>query len=131
MEHMHNPHLFTPFMAWKGLFQHLERPPMDDYYEFKHAHKIQIEEWQLYRLPNYVSITGGIVAPSGTTTIPNTSLVSGSENGSVSGTTKSGNFNGSGTTRNGGTVKGGGTKASINTRGLLLTFNLCIHACIG
>ncbi len=72
---MHNPHIFTSFMAWKGLFQHLEKPPMDDYFEFKHAHKIQIEEWQLYQLPNYVSITRGIVAPSGTMTIPNTSLI--------------------------------------------------------
>jgi hypothetical protein len=34
MQQMHNPRLFTPFMAWKGLFQHLERPPMDDYHEF-------------------------------------------------------------------------------------------------
>jgi hypothetical protein len=40
MQQMHNPHLFTPFMAWKGLFQHLERPLMDDYHEFKHAHEI-------------------------------------------------------------------------------------------
>jgi len=34
MQQMHNPQLFTPFMAWKGLFQHLEGPPMDDYHEF-------------------------------------------------------------------------------------------------
>jgi hypothetical protein len=45
MQQMHNPQLFTPFMAWKGLFQHLERPFMNDYHEFKSAHEIQIEEW--------------------------------------------------------------------------------------
>jgi hypothetical protein len=31
-------------MAWKGLFQHFKRMPMDDYLEFKHAHEIEIEE---------------------------------------------------------------------------------------
>jgi hypothetical protein len=39
-----NPQFFTPFMAWKGLFQHLKRMPMDDYLEFKHANEIEIEE---------------------------------------------------------------------------------------
>ncbi len=39
---------FTPFMAWKGFFQHLERLPMDDYHEFRHGHEIQIEEWWPY-----------------------------------------------------------------------------------
>ncbi len=42
---------------------------MDDYHEFKHAHEIQIEEWRLYWSSNYVSITRGIVAPSGAMTI--------------------------------------------------------------
>ncbi len=41
---MRNPQLFTPFMAWKGLFQYLEGMLMDDYHEFKHGHKIQIEK---------------------------------------------------------------------------------------
>ncbi len=62
MQQMRNPQFFTPFMAWKGLFQHLEGLLMDDYHEFKHAHEIQIEEWQLYWSPNYVSINRGIVA---------------------------------------------------------------------
>jgi hypothetical protein len=48
MQQMRNPQLFMPFMASKGLFQHLEGPPIDDYHEFKHAHDIQIEEWTLY-----------------------------------------------------------------------------------
>jgi hypothetical protein len=61
-------------------------------------------------------------------TTPNISLVSGSENASVSGTTKSGNVNGSAIIKNGGITKGGGTEASINMQGLLLTFNLHIHA---
>jgi hypothetical protein len=32
---MHNPSTFTPFKAWKGMDQHLERLLMDDYREFK------------------------------------------------------------------------------------------------
>ncbi len=40
MQQLRNPQLFTPFMAWKGLFQHLEGLPMDDYHEFKHANEI-------------------------------------------------------------------------------------------
>jgi hypothetical protein len=42
MQQMHNPQLFTPFIAWKGLFQHLEGLLMDDYHEFKCAHEVQI-----------------------------------------------------------------------------------------
>ncbi len=34
MQQLRNPHLLTPFLTWKGLFQHLEGPPMDDYHEF-------------------------------------------------------------------------------------------------
>jgi hypothetical protein len=37
-------------MAWKRLFQHMEGLPMDDYYEFRCAHEIQIEKWRLYSL---------------------------------------------------------------------------------
>jgi hypothetical protein len=44
-QQMRNPQLCTPFMAWKGLFEHLEGSPIDDYHEFKHANEIQIEEW--------------------------------------------------------------------------------------
>jgi hypothetical protein len=39
-QYMHNSQLFTFFMAWKGLFQHLGGPPMDDYHEFKRTHEI-------------------------------------------------------------------------------------------
>jgi hypothetical protein len=56
MQQMHIPQFFTPFMAWKGLFQHLEGLLMDDYHEFKRAHEIQIEEWWLYWSLDYVSI---------------------------------------------------------------------------
>jgi hypothetical protein len=45
---MHNPYLFTPFMAWKGLIQHLDGPHMDDYHEFEHAYEMKIKEWWLY-----------------------------------------------------------------------------------
>jgi len=99
-------------MAWKGLFQHLKGLPMDDYHEFKCAHEIQIEEWQLYWFPNYVSITRGIVAPSGATTIFSISSTSGNRSAS-----------GNGTTRSGGTTGGGGAGASTDTRGPLFIFN--------
>ncbi len=41
-----NAILFSPFLAWKGLFQHLEGPLMDDYHEFRRDHAIEIEEWR-------------------------------------------------------------------------------------
>ncbi len=84
---------------------------MDDYQEFKHAHEIQIEECRLYWFPIYVSITRGIVAPSGATRTPNNS---------VSG---NGNSNGNGATESGGTTKGGVIGASIRTQGPSLTLN--------
>ncbi len=34
MQMLRNARLFSPFLAWKGLFQHLEGPLMDDYHEF-------------------------------------------------------------------------------------------------
>jgi hypothetical protein len=103
--------MFTPFMAWKGLFQHSKGPPMDDYHEFRHANEIQIE-WRLYWSLNYFSITKGIVAPSDAMVILSINSVNGSKNA-----------NGSGTTRSGGTTKGGGAKASTNTWGPLFVFN--------
>jgi hypothetical protein len=84
---------------------------MDDYHEFKCAHEIQIEEWRLYWSPNYVSITKGIVAPSGATTI----FCINSANGSR-------NANGR-TTGSGGTIGGGGARASTSTQNPLLVFN--------
>ncbi len=44
MQQMHNPQLFTPFIAWKGSFQHLEGAPMDDYHKSKHAYVDKIKE---------------------------------------------------------------------------------------
>ncbi len=44
MQMLHNARLFSPFLAWKGLFRHLESPPMDDYHEFQRDHAIEIEE---------------------------------------------------------------------------------------
>jgi hypothetical protein len=32
------PQPFTPFMAWKHVFQHLEGLLINDYYEFMHTH---------------------------------------------------------------------------------------------
>jgi hypothetical protein len=90
---------------------------MDDYYEFKHAHDIQIEEWWLYWSPNYVSIVRGIVAPSGATTF-NISLTS--ESGGAIGI---GAIGSGGTTRNGGTIKGGNARASISRHSPLPKFN--------
>ena len=58
---------FTPFMAWKGLFQHLDGPPMDDYHDFARDNDVDIELWRQHWSPNYVLITRGEVSASGTT----------------------------------------------------------------
>ncbi|CAM6092104.1 unnamed protein product [Calypogeia fissa] len=42
MQMLQNATLFSPFLAWKGLFQHLEGPLMDDYHEFRNAHEAEI-----------------------------------------------------------------------------------------
>jgi len=97
-------------MAWKGLFQHLENLLMDDYHEFRCAHDIQIDEWQLYWSPNYVSITKGIVAPSSAMTTLGISSASGNKNANGSVVTES-----DGTSKSDGTTKGGGVGASTST----------------
>ncbi len=68
MQMLRNAKLFSPFLAWKGLFQHLEGPPMDDYHEFRRDHAVEIEAWRQHWSPSYVSITHGGVASGGTTT---------------------------------------------------------------
>jgi len=75
MQMLHNARLFSPFLAWKGLFQHLEGLSMDDYHEFRRDHAIEIEEWRQHWSPSYVFITHGGVASGGTTTLstPSTS----------------------------------------------------------
>jgi hypothetical protein len=75
MEMLHNARLFSPFLAWKGLFQHLEGPLMDDYHEFWRNHATKIEEWRQHWSPSYVSIIHSGVASGGTTTLstPSTS----------------------------------------------------------
>jgi hypothetical protein len=70
MQMLRNARLFSPFLAWKGLFQHLEGPPMDDYHEFRRDHATEIEEWRQHWFPSYVSITHGGVVSGGTTTPP-------------------------------------------------------------
>ncbi|CAM6014680.1 unnamed protein product [Sphagnum balticum] len=65
---LRNVRLFSPFLAWKGLFHHLEGLPMDDYHEFQRDHATEIEEWRQHWSPSYVSITHGGVASGGTTT---------------------------------------------------------------
>jgi hypothetical protein len=116
MQQMRNPQSFTPFMAWKGLFQHLEGSPMGDHHEFKCAHEIQIEEWWVHWSPNYVSITMRIVAPSGASTTLNISSTNGNESATSNGAIQSG-----------GTIKGGGVGASTSTRGTLPIFNLVVE----
>jgi hypothetical protein len=70
MQMLRNARLFSPFLAWKGLFQHLEGPPMDDCHEFRRDHAIEIEEWRRHWSPSYVFIihggvvSGGIITPS-------------------------------------------------------------------
>ncbi len=68
MQMLRNAILFSPFLAWKGLFQHLEGPPMDDYHEFWRDNATEIEEWRQHWSPSYVSITHSGVANGGTTT---------------------------------------------------------------
>ena len=60
LQQMRNPKSFTPFMAWKGLFQHLEGPPMDDYHEFRRMYALEIEAWRSHWSPGYVSTTSGM-----------------------------------------------------------------------
>jgi hypothetical protein len=86
MQQMCNPQLITPFTTWKGFVSTFGGPPMDDYFEFMHAHDIQIEEWWLYWSPNYVYIIKGIVAPIGAMATPSINSTSGSRNVSDSGT---------------------------------------------
>jgi len=66
---LRNAKLFSPFFTWKGLFQHLEGPPMDDYHEFQKDHATEIEKWRQHCSPSYVYITHGGVASGGTTTL--------------------------------------------------------------
>ncbi len=75
MQMLHNARLFSPFLAWKGLFQHLEGLSMDDYHEFRRDHAIEIEKWRQHWFPSYVFITHDGVASGGTTTLstPSTS----------------------------------------------------------
>ncbi|PTQ47547.1 hypothetical protein MARPO_0007s0008, partial [Marchantia polymorpha] len=65
MQFLRNPTLFTPFFAWKGLFQHLEGPPMHDYHEFGREYDVEIDAWRRHWAPNYTSITQGGVGTSG------------------------------------------------------------------
>ncbi len=51
MQQMFNPQLFTPFMAWNDLFQHLEGSPMDDYHEFMCDHEIRMKSGHYISLP--------------------------------------------------------------------------------
>jgi hypothetical protein len=74
MQMLRNARLFSPFLAWKGLFQHLEGPPMDDYHEFRKDHATEIEEWRQHWSPSYVSIIHGGVASGGTTTLSTSNI---------------------------------------------------------
>jgi hypothetical protein len=46
MHMLRNTRLLSPFLAWKGFFQHLEGPLMDDYHEFSRDHVVEIEAWK-------------------------------------------------------------------------------------
>jgi hypothetical protein len=65
---LRNARLFSPFLAWKGLFQHLEGPLMDDYHEFRRDHATEIEELRQHWFPSFISITLSGVVNGGTTT---------------------------------------------------------------
>lgn len=68
LQQMRNSKLFTPFMAWKGLFQHLEGPPMDDYHEFRKTYAFEIEEWRTHWSPDYDSVTSGMARQNAAST---------------------------------------------------------------
>jgi hypothetical protein len=68
MQILRNARLFSPFLAWKGFFQHLEGPPMDDYHEFRRDHVTEIEKWRQHWSPSHVFIIYGGVASGGTIT---------------------------------------------------------------
>ncbi len=58
MQMLRNAKLFSPFLAWKGLFQHLEGPSMDDYHEFWRDHATEIESGSSIGLhPMYLLFT--------------------------------------------------------------------------
>ncbi|PTQ34011.1 hypothetical protein MARPO_0084s0073, partial [Marchantia polymorpha] len=107
MQFLRNPTLFTPFFAWKGLFQHLEGPPMDDYHEFGREYAVEIDAWRRHWSPNYSSITQGGVGTSGGASIG----ISGGASSSISEGT-SGAVGATGTSTSSGTVSiaGGSTR---------------------
>jgi hypothetical protein len=74
MQMLQNARLFSPFLAWKGFFQHLKGPLMDDYHEFRRDHAVEIEAWRQHWSPSYVSIIHGGVANGGTTMLSTPSL---------------------------------------------------------
>src|SRR5450759_3406781 len=63
-----SPKGFSPLIAWKALFSHLEEAPMDDWREFARQYPTEIEAWRAYYSPDYVSLTLGgsviLTAPS-------------------------------------------------------------------
>ncbi|OAE21594.1 hypothetical protein AXG93_939s1000 [Marchantia polymorpha subsp. ruderalis] len=111
MQFLHNPMLFTPFFAWKGLFQHLEGPPMDDYHEFGRDYAAEIDAWRRHWSPNYLSITQGGVGTSGGASIG----ISGGASSSISEGT-SGAVGKTGTSTSSGTVSiaGGSTRGDAS-----------------
>ncbi|BBN19983.1 hypothetical protein Mp_8g15430 [Marchantia polymorpha subsp. ruderalis] len=113
MQFMRNPTLFTPFFAWKGLFQHLEGPPMDDYHEFGREYAAEIDAWRRHWSPNYSSITQGGVGTSGAASIG----ISGGASSSISEGT-SGAVGATGTSTSSGTVSiaGGSTRGDASGR---------------
>jgi len=55
---LRNARLFSPFLAWKGLFQHLEGPLMDDYHEFRRDHALKLRsEGSIGLHPMYLLLT--------------------------------------------------------------------------
>lgn len=56
-ESLKNKKDFTPFLAWKMLFNHLEGAPMDDWRDFAKQHAKEIETWRDFWSPDYVPLT--------------------------------------------------------------------------
>ncbi|CAM6129865.1 unnamed protein product [Calypogeia fissa] len=69
MQMLRNATLFSPFLAWKGLFQHLEGPPMDDYHEFQKDHEMEIRAWRDHWSPKSMTY-GGVVGTGASGSTP-------------------------------------------------------------
>lgn len=82
---------------------------MNNYHEFKHAHKVHVEEWQSYWSSNYASIIEIFVISTSIFTLSVIGMTFRNDP-----TNGGGSVGANGTTRNHGTTRSGGISPSIN-----------------